>query len=70
MCEILRSLGLLPNFITDRCCCSAQTSGFDVKSQTLQARESEHRGPAALPATGERRVSSESSAQAGGREQA
>lgn len=66
-CEILRSLGLVPNFITDRCCCSSQTSGFDVKSQTLQASESEHRGPVMLPITSELCVSSEVTVHAGGR---
>lgn len=65
-CEILRSLGLVPNFITDCCCCSGQTSGFDVKSQILQASESEHRGLVTLPITGELRVSSEITVYTGG----
>lgn len=66
-CEIMRSLGLVPNFITNRCCCSGQTSSFDVKSQALQASESEHRGPVALPITGELCVSSEITVHTGGR---
>lgn len=65
-CEILRSLGLVPNFITDRHCCSSQTSGFDVKSQTLQASESEHGGLVTLPITGELCVSSKITVHAGG----
>lgn len=35
-CEILRSLGLVPNFLTACRCCSSQPSGFDVKSQALK----------------------------------
>lgn len=64
--EILRSLGLVPDFITDHCCCS-QTSGFDVKSQTLQASEPEHLGPVILAVTGELCVSSRSTGCARGR---
>ncbi|XP_053935729.1 uncharacterized protein LOC128853631 [Cuculus canorus] len=64
-CEILRSLESAPKFIADRLCCSSQTSGFDVKSQTLQASESEHRGPLMLPITGELCVRSEITVQLG-----